>query len=233
LASGPFHRESRWYVAPALGWMGRNQRRGSIALAVAVASAALTACGASKQDENEPEGEFPIEVTTAEFPNRQRLAETQDLELGIKNVGEEAIPNLAINIYTDQGADGSFSTRVEQTDVANPNRPVWILENGFPRVKGEKVPAGAESAQTNTFAFGSLAPDEEKSFVWRLTPVRPGAYELNYRIAAGLFGKAKAITEDGSIPSGSFVITISSKPPETRVNDKGEVVTGRARPLTP
>jgi hypothetical protein len=63
--------------------------------------------------------------------------------------------------------------------------------------------------------------------------VRGGAYELNYRISAGLFGKAEAITEDGSIPSGTFVVTISTKPPETRVNDKGQVVTGRARPLSP
>jgi hypothetical protein len=213
--------------------MGRNLRRASLALVVAVTSTALAACGASNQDENEPEGEFPVEVTTAEFPNRQRLAETQDLELGIKNTGEETIPNLAINIYTDQGADGSFSTRIDQPTVANPNRPVWILENNFPRIKGEKGPAGGETAQTNTFAFGPLPPNEEKTFVWRLTPVRPGAYELNYRIAAGLFGKAKAIAEDGSTPSGSFVITISSKPPETRVNDKGQVVTGRARPLSP
>lgn len=213
--------------------MGRNQRRVATALAVAVTSTALVACGGSRQDENEPEGKFPVEVTTAKFPNRQRLGATENLKLAIKNVGEETIPNLAINIFIDQGADGSFSIRLEQPDLAKPDRPVWILENGFPRLKGEQAPAGGETAQTNTFAFGPLPPDQEKKIVWRLTAVRGGTYQLNYRISAGLFGKAQAVTDEETIPSGTFVVTISTKPPETRVNGKGEVVIGRARPLSP
>jgi hypothetical protein len=223
-------RDPSWYVARALGWMRRNWRRGLVALGAAVASTVIAACGSSKQGANEPSGEFPVEVTTAKFPNRQRLAETQDLKLGVKNTGEETIPNLAINIYVDQGADGSFSIRLDQPGLANPNRPVWILENGFPKLKGSSARAGGETAQTNTYAFGPLAPDQEKTIVWRLTPVRGGTYELNYRIAAGLLGKAKAITEDGSTPSGSFVVTISTKPPQTHVTGQGKVVTGKAQP---
>jgi len=204
-----------------------------MALAVAVTSTALAACGGSRQNEDEPEGKFPVEVTTAKFPNRQRLGATEELKLAVKNVGDQTIPNLAINIFIDEGADGSFSIRLDQPDLAKPDRPVWILENGFPRLKGKKTPAGGETAQTNTFAFGALPPDQEKKVVWRLTAVRGGTYQLNYRISAGLFGKAQAVTDEETIPSGTFVVTISTKPPDTRVNEKGEVVTGKARPLGP
>jgi hypothetical protein len=39
-----------------------------------------------------------------------------------------------------------------------------------------------------------------------------------------LQGKAKAVTANGSPPTGSFVVRISSRPPQTRINDQGEVV---------
>jgi hypothetical protein len=31
------------------------------------------------------------------------------------------------------------------------------------------------------------------------------------------------VTADGSEPGGKFVVTISTKPPQARVNDKGKV----------
>jgi len=31
------------------------------------------------------------------------------------------------------------------------------------------------------------------------------------------------VTADGSQPSGKFVVTIATKPPQTRVNDAGKV----------
>ena len=49
--------------------------------------------------------------------------------------------------------------------------------------------------------------------IWKVTPVRGGTYSVNYEVAAGLFGKAKAVTADGSKPSGKFLVTISTKPP--------------------
>ena len=54
--------------------------------------------------------------------------------------------------------------------------------------------------------------------------MQAGTYTVNYRIAAGLQGKAKAVTDDGSDPEGEFVVRISSAPPQTRVNDAGQVV---------
>ena len=57
-----------------------------------------------------------------------------------------------------------------------------------------------------------------------MTPVQPGSYTLTYRVDAGLTGKAKAVTADGGPPIGSFVVEISDVPPQTRVNDQGQVV---------
>ena len=69
-------------------------------------------------------------------------------------------------------------------------------------------------AQTNTFGFGSLEPGEERTIVWRVTPVQAGTYTLHYHVAAGLDGKAVAVTADGGEVKGEFVVTITDKPPQ-------------------
>jgi hypothetical protein len=235
----------RWYVARALGERGTHPRRQrvwrnrslSAAAACLFAGTFLAACGGDeeRQDENEPAAEFPVEVTSAKFPARQRLAETSDLILEVTNAGEETIPDLAITIYTgDEKADGSFNIRSEQAGLADPNRPVWILENEYPKLLEDGIDlaeldqeptAGAETAAVDTYAFGPLAPNESVSAVWRVTPVVGGTFTVHYEVAGGIDGKAKAVTADGSPVEGEFVATISTKPPNTRVTDSGEVVT--------
>lgn len=195
-----------------------------------LAAVVLAACGSEEsQDANEPEGEFAVDVTTSEFPVRQQLAETADLVLGVENIGDETIPELAFTIYTDEGnADGSFKERSGQPGLANPNRSVWVLENKYPRLVGEPPPKGLSGgirAQTNTFGFGPLEPAETKDVVWRVTPVQAGTYTLHYEVAAGLDGNAKAVTADGGEVKGEFVVTITEKPPKARVNGRGQVVT--------
>lgn len=199
---------------------------------------ALSACGSSAapQNDNEPKGDFPVEVTQAKFPTAQRLAQTSDLILGVKNTGDKPLPELAITIETDSPgdtesdsvADGSFSIRVEDPSLANPSRPVWILENKYPREVGAPVPTGLSGgfrAQTNTFGFGSLDPGETRDIVWRVTPVQAGTYTLHYQVAAGLDGNARAVTDDGSDVKGEFVVTITDKPAQAGVDDAGNVVT--------
>lgn len=197
----------------------------------------MPGCGGSggeRQDATEPEGEFPVEVTTAKFPTRQRLAQTSDLELAIENIGQEQIPDLAVTICLDScTADGPFSLRSEQTGLASPNRPVWILEQDYPKLLDpatspneldDEPTAGAEAAQTNTFSFGAVAPGDEVAAVWRATPVRGGTYTVNYQVAAGLTGNAKAVSADGSPVEGSFVVTIATKPPQATVDPDGKIV---------
>jgi hypothetical protein len=101
---------------------------------------------------------------------------------------------------------------------------VWILEEGYPKLAGQTASAGAEAAQTDTYAFGELRAHETRSMVWNVTPVQPGTYTVHYRVAAGLEGKAKAVTADGSVPEGEFVVRISNAAPQTRVDNSGKVV---------
>src|SRR5216110_57697 len=70
-------------------------------IAVLVAVLGLAACGGGqRQDVTEPSGNFPVQVTKSSFPTRQDLAQTSDLELAIKNTGDQTIPDLAVTIYT-------------------------------------------------------------------------------------------------------------------------------------
>ena len=214
-----------------------NVFRGATAGALATIALVVAGCGGDepRQDANEPSGDFPTAVTAAKFPTAQRLAQTSDLRLEIENVGSEPLPNLAVTIWTgDEKAGGSFSVRSDQPGLADPNRPVWILENGFPKLveEGDDVAeidsapsAGAAAAQTDTFAFGPLEAGATKDIVWRVTPVVAGTYTVNYELAAGLNGKAVAVNDDGSKPvEGEFVVTISDKPPRASVDDSGNVV---------
>jgi hypothetical protein len=139
-----------------------------------------------------------------------------------------------VTIYTgDIKAGGSFSVRSDQPGLADPNRPVWILENGYPKLLTDEIDvkqldaapsAGATAAQTDTFGFGPLDAGDSKDIVWRVTPVIAGTYTVHYELAAGLNGKARAVGDDGSPVEGEFVVTISDKPPRASVDANGDVV---------
>ncbi len=230
--------------------LGAGKRIG-IGLLAALMAAGIASCGGGeRQDVDEPEGDFPVQIVSADFPSKQQLAQNTNLTLGIENTGDNTIPDLAITIFTSSNTNtgesgggtttpatgtttgasnlptsqGSFSVRSEQPGLAIPFRPVWILEEGFPKLEGQTASAGAEAAQTDTFSFGALAVNQTKRIVWNVTPVQAGTFTVHYRVAAGLQGKAKAVTADGSVPEGEFVVRISSAPPQTRVNDAGQVV---------
>jgi hypothetical protein len=213
----------------------RGRKRVGVGLAVALTALGIASCGGGeRQDADEPEGDFPVQIVSADFPSNQQLAQNTNLTLSVANTGDQTIPDLAITIFTtaDAGtsetassntgttgtaqefptAQGSFSVRSEQEGLAIPFRPVWILEEGFPKLAGQTAPGGAEAAQTNTFSFGALEPNQNREMVWNVTPVQPGTYTVHYRVA------------DGSVPEGEFVVRISSAPPQTRVNDAGQVV---------
>jgi hypothetical protein len=232
----------------------RARKRVGIGFAVALIAIGVASCGGGgRQDADEPEGDFPVQIVSADFPSKQQLAKNTNLTLSVANTGDKSIPDLAITIFTSSNAStsasgssttgtttggtttsaasqdlpqaqGSFSVRSEQEGLAIPFRPVWILEEGFPKLAGQTASAGAEAAQTDTYSFGSLAPNQTRAMVWNVTPVQAGTYTVHYRVAAGLQGKAKAVTADGSVPEGEFVVRISSAPPQTRVNDAGQVV---------
>lgn len=238
------HSLDGWYVPAPLGeetatrTFDPRAARFWCVLALVVAMAAsvgVAACGGDdeRQDAAEPSGDYPVEITESRFPPRQRLAQTRDLRLAIENVGEETVPDLAVTLWTgDEKARLPFSIRSDQPGLTDPTRPVWILENQYPKLLDAGVSprdlddepsAGAEAAQTDTFSFGPLPPGESKDMVWRVTPVMAGTFTVHYEIAAGLQGNAKAVTADGNPVEGRFVVTISDRPPRARVGDDGRV----------
>jgi hypothetical protein len=188
----------------------------------------LGACGGGGGDSSaadEPSGTFDVKVTDASFPALQRLGQTSLLHLGIRNTGDRTIPGLAVS-FTVKGQDSSlpFGYSDQGSEVAQPDRPVWILAATYPRLLGSSDPGGTSTSSPKTFAFGPLKPGKTTSAVWKLSAVRAGKYTVLYDINAGLGGEAKAETSGGVTPGGSFVTEISDRLPETEVDDSGEIV---------
>jgi hypothetical protein len=164
---------------------------------LAALAVALGACGQDRQDENEPEGTYKVEVVSASFPGRQHLADEATLRIEIRNRDSRTIPNLAVTV------DG-FGQRRENVDLADPERPVWILNEG---------PHNTTSALTNTWTAGPVPAGQTRTLDWKMTAVRAGTYSLRYRVAAGIDGKAIAESADGSgTAKGSFIARITRAP---------------------
>ena len=195
------------------------------------AAALLAACGGgggSSSDANERAGTYPIKVTTASFPTEQRLGQTSLLRIGVRNTGDETVPALSVTIGVG-GKDGRtsalpFGIRDLSPGVAQPDRPVWVLSATYPRLVGSSKPGGAATANPKTFDFGPLKPGQTTQAVWKLSAVKAGKWDLHYRVNAGLSAKAKATTDGGVAPGGSFSAVITAELPQTEVTDSGEVV---------
>ena len=193
-------------------------------------AALLSACGGggSSTEPEEPSGRFKVKVTDAEFPSQQHLGQTSLLRLGIRNTGDRAVPNLLVSftIKGQRGEDSSlpFGLSDPQPELAQPDRPVWVLAATYPRLDGSSDPGGASTSSRKTFGFGELEPGETTKAVWKLSAVRAGKFTLLYDVGAGLGGSAKAETEGGVSPGGSFTTEVSERLPETEVTDSGEIV---------
>jgi hypothetical protein len=186
-------------------------------VALALACLAPAGCGGERQDEDEPEGEFTLEVVEASFPARQTTAQHATMRLSVRNTDDRELPNLAVTIRTEGEDAGepaeAFAIAATDPRLADDDKPVWIVDRG---------PEGGETAATNTWALGPMFPGQTRELEWRLTAVRPGSYKVNYRISPGLDGKA--VPANGQRTTGSFDVEISDEPVPARVNSKGEVV---------
>lgn len=169
-----------------------------------------------------------MRIFTAEFPAEQQLGETTLLRLGVRNAGRRTIPQLTVTISVggEEGRSSSlpFGYRDPSPEIAQPDRPVWALSAGYPKLNGSGERAGAETASPKTFVFGPLKAGATAEAVWKLSAVRSGRYELLYGLGAGLGGEAKAETRPGTAAGGSFVAKITEKTPDVEVKDNGEVV---------
>jgi ABC-type glycerol-3-phosphate transport system substrate-binding protein len=193
-----------------------------LATCVAALSAAAfaTGCGGGqRQDANEPSGTFKVDVVTASFSPKQRLADSAVMRIVVRNADAKTIPNVAVTVTNDDDAKGGagFTTRSAAAGLSDPTRQLWIVDKG---------PHGGDTAYVSTWALGPLAAGKTKIFEWHVTPVVAGTHTLRWHVAAGLNGKAIARTADGQDAIGTFKVSVSSKPAAVTVDPKtGNVVT--------
>lgn len=174
--------------------------------AVAATTLAFAGCGGGeRQDANEPSGTFALEVVDASFPEDQQLAAATEMKITVRNADSKAVPIVAVTV-------DSFSKDSEQSGLADPSRPVWVID---------QPPVGGETAYTNTWALGRLEAGQTRTFSWKVTPVQSGTHSVKYKVAAGLDGKAKTARD----LAGDFTVDISDAPAQARVDpETGDVI---------
>jgi len=230
---------------------GRAVTPRSIGLICAALAGLLgTGCGSGERlDAREPSGRFTVQITTASFPASQRLSEHTHLVLAVHNLSGRTLPDVAVTICNvtcafpapaGQGTSAAaFSENLQMAGLARPSRPVWVLDNPpgpcnfgceASSDSGAGSPGGAATAYSNTWALGQLPPGRTAKFDFGVTAVKPGRQVLAWEVAAGLNGKAKAVLPDGSLPHGTFAVTILRAPLQTYVNNNGQVVTAANSP---
>jgi hypothetical protein len=181
-----------------------------LALVATTSALAVAGCGGNeRQDASEPSGTFEVAVVRASFPTKQHLAQPERFVIAVRNTGDRAVPNVAVTV-------SSFAERSEQAGLADPERAVWIIDSS---------PSGGQTAYTNTWALGRLAPGQTRRFVWRVTAVKAGTHTVKWQVAAGLNGKAKATLSGNRAPAGSVTVDVSDKPAQSHVDpETGKVV---------
>jgi hypothetical protein len=185
-------------------------------------------------DAHEASGTYLLQVVRAAFPANQAVARPADLEVVVRNVGSRAAPNVAVTI-------DSFYYSSSAPELASRARPIWVIEEGPGEIPARAVqseavspPGGGQTAYVETWALGALSPGGERTFTWRVVPVKPGRRTLHFLVAAGLAGKARAASASGASVGGEFNVEIAGAPPATHVDPKtGRVVAGAYSPGSP
>jgi hypothetical protein len=156
-------------------------------------------------------GTFQVAVVRASFPAKQHLAKPERFVVAVRNTGSRAVPDVAVSV-------DSFAARSEQPGLADPDRAVWVVDEG---------PRGGDTAYLSTWALGRLAPGETRRFVWRVTAVEAGTHTVKWQVAAGLNGRAKAVLAGNRAPAGSITVDVSDRPASAHVDpETGAVVRG-------
>ncbi len=199
---------------------------GFAALALAVS---LAACGGSSSGSDEAEGKYEMKVVKATFPTEQDLGQTSLMRIAVRNTGDKTVQTtgITISIAGEEGQTSSlpFGIHDPQPDLAQPDRPVWVVAEGYPQPSGATTKrGGATSSSRKTFDFGALKPGKTVEGIWKLSAVRAGRFTVLYQVDAGLGGKAKAETDTGVAPGGSFKVNVTPVTPNVEVTDSGEVV---------
>jgi hypothetical protein len=217
-----------------LGALAAHRRTAALALSLAGVSVLAAGCGTPKtqeQDKEEPAGNFEVRLVRANFPLAQNLAKDSSMTIVVENAGTKRVPNINVTVKCPgKGLGGSFMTVTGESDVADPERPQFVV-NRIPTRTARRnppldpAPLERSSALVDTYPLGPLEPNRTATFRWDVTAVKAGPFKLCWRINAGLYGKAKAVPASDSPPlSGKFAGEVSNKAPNARIADDGHTV---------
>ena len=228
-----------WYGSRDLRGRSAQRRIGARAfLALAPAALLIAGCGEQKQDVNEPNGTFPVSVERATFPAGQKLAKQSRMTIVVRNAGSRTLPNVNVTVKCpgqgpgEEGGGGGFYYNTTQKGVADPQRPQFVVDKIPTRTPRDETgrlgldPLERSSAFVDTYPLGKLGPGGTVTFTWDVTAVKAGPYRICWRVNAGLYGKAKAVTAASSPQAiiGRFSGVVSRKPPIAEVTPSGKVV---------
>lgn len=147
---------------------GRH-RLGAASLAISLALGVAACGGGERQDADEPEGEFPVEIAAAEFPAKQRLAETSELTLSVRNAGDETIPDLAITVFTaeddpEELADADAADETSETGETGETGEETATDEQGEEIPEEELGSAVEQAlQEELQAEGEAGEDPDAS----------------------------------------------------------------------
>jgi hypothetical protein len=210
---------------------------------VTLGASVLAACGGERTDVNEPRASFTVDIPKQAFPASQGLSEHTHLVLAVHNDSHKTIPNVAVTIcnvtctFPAPKGEGTsvaaFANSINEESVGNPSRQIWIVDRppdpanckgraGYSCAGGSY--GGATTYDANTWALGPLKPGHTATFVWAVTAVKPGHHVVAWEVSAGLSGKAKAVLQNGSIPRGTFPVTVTPTPGQSYVDQGGQIV---------
>jgi hypothetical protein len=148
-------------------------------------------------------------------------------EFDVEQIDSAELANL---LEQSNGLGGSFNTVVTESDVADPERPQFVVNQiptRTPRKAPPLDPAPLErsSALVDTYPLGPLEPGAKARFRWDVTAVKAGPFRLCWRVNAGLYGKAEAVAASDSPPiAGEFEGEVSNEAPAARIADDGHTV---------
>jgi len=190
--------------------------RGATAVFAAVALT-LAGCGSSAP-KPEAAATYPV-AAQASFPARQLLAQHTELKLTVRNIGQRTIPDVAATLTTRGGPGGAavaaFGSYLAGSDLASHTRPVWIVDAG---------PGGGDTAYASTWALGAIGPRRARTFTWHVTPVRAGAYTIEYRLTGSTTGRSQLREANGDAVRGALTVDVSGKSATVRVTPEGKIV---------
>lgn len=229
-------------------------RGGALLCGVALLAAGCGG-GAPRQDEDEPEGVFQLEVVKSSFPASQELAKRTRMVVKVRNVGERTVPALNVTVEGfDRQLKAPGDPARNDPNVGDPERPVFLVTkspNEFLRTRAEREdptlvdqevnpPAGGDNPRGGDTSFvGSykvddeLAPGDTATFRWDVSAVQARPYEIRYEVNAGYDGKARAVTADGEPVTGAFRGVIEGDAPDARVASDGRTIVSGGRPEAP